>query len=210
MLRAPSLIALSLAACLAGCATPKLGPPPLLDLSALHCAQAPGLTGVPKLVYNPKQDDNSTTAEITAASSCFKDAEGSSLYAAYELPSLASPYIVRVDSEPEGETLMALRVLLYGSDGTLKRTFVRKQIFFRGNALSVMFRGHDDERYVVVASDPMAIGQKLSRVEDGTRSTFVAAYPVMFAVYSGTDASVKNTLSENGRVTISVQPIPKR
>lgn len=208
-LRARSLVALSLAACLAGCATQNAGPPPLLELSSLHCGQAPGLAGVPKLVYDPKQDENTTTAVITAASSCFKDAVGSSLYAAYELPSMPLPYIVRVDSEPEGETLMALRVLLYGSDGLLKRQFARKQIFFRGNALSVIFRSHADERYIVVASDPAAVGQKLSRVQDATRSTVVAAYPVMFNMYTGAEATMKNILSENGRVTISLQPIPR-
>jgi pimeloyl-ACP methyl ester carboxylesterase len=105
-------------------------------------------------------------------------------------------------------TLLALRVLLYGSDGSLKREFSRRQIVFRGSALSVIFRGHADERYLVVASDPAAVGHQLSQVRDVTQGTMMAAYPFYFYVYSGTDATLKNILSQNGRVTVSLRPLP--
>ncbi|MGH8288022.1 MAG: hypothetical protein ACREV7_03215 [Steroidobacteraceae bacterium] len=135
-LGARSLAALILMAGVTGCATQKADPPPLLDLSAFNCGQAPVLAGAPTLVYDPQRHKSQTTADVTAASSCFKDSVGSSLYLAYELPSVPTSYLVRVDSEPEGATLMALRVLLYGSDGSLKRAFSRKQIVFHGHAES--------------------------------------------------------------------------
>jgi hypothetical protein len=201
-------IALIMVASLSGCATQKPAPPPLLDLSALHCGPAPVLAGAPPLAYDPGKHQNETSAELTAASSCFKDSVGSSLYVTYALPASPTPYLVRVDSEPEGATLLALRVLLYGSDGSLQREFSRHQIVFRGSALSVIFRAHPGERYLVVASDPRAVGQRLTQLRDATQGTAVAAYPVFFTVYSGTDATVKNTLSQNGRVAISLQPLP--
>lgn len=201
-------IALIVWASLGGCATQQPAPPPLLDLSALHCGGAPVLTAAAPLAYDPGKHRNETSAELTAASSCFKDSTGASLYVTYALPAAPPPYLVRVDSEPEGATLLALRVLLYGADGSLKREFSRRQIVFRGSALSVIFRAHPDERYLVVASDPRAVGQRLTQLRDATRGTAVAAYPVFFTVYSGTDATVKNTLSQNGRVAISLQPVP--
>lgn len=201
-------IALIVMASLAGCATQAPAPPPLLDLSTLHCGPAPVLIGAPLLVYDPAKHRNETSAELTVASSCFKDSLGASLYLTYALPAAPSPYLVRVDSEPEGATLLALRVLLYGADGSPKREFSRHQIVFRGSALSVIFRAHPDERYLVVASDPRAVGRRLTQLRDATRVTEVAAYPLFFNFYSGTDATVKNTLAQNGRIAISLQPLP--
>ncbi len=202
-----SLATLVLIGCAAGCASQKAGPPPLLDLTASHCGSAPELTGAAELVYDPKKDENEATAEITSASPCFKDTAGSSLYSAYELPSSPTSYLVRVTSEPEGETLLALRVLLYGSDGSLKREFSGKQIVFRGSALSTIFRSHDDERYLVVASDPAAVGHTDSRLREATQANMAAAYPVYFSYYTGSDVVVKNILSHNGRVIVSLEPL---
>lgn len=205
---ARSFAALMLIGFVAGCSTPEAGPPPLLDLTAAQCGSIPDLMGATKLAYNPEKNGNKTTARITAVSACFKDTSGPSLYAAYELPSSSTSYIVRVASEPEGKTLLALRVLLYGADGSVKREFSGKQIVFRGSVLSVIFRSHDDERYLVVASDPAAVGHTDSRVQEATQS-YMAATGVGFYsnIYTGSDVVRKNILSHNGRVIVSLEPL---
>lgn len=202
-----SLAMLAVIAFVAGCANQKAAPPPLLDLTAARCASAPGLTGAPKLAYDPKKDENKKTAEITGASPCFKDAAGSSLYAAFELPSSPTPYLVRVTSEPEGNTLLALRVLLYGAGGSLKREFSGNQIVFRGSALSVIFRSHDDERYLVVASDPAAVGRADFRVQEVTEASLAAVGTGYMIVHTGGDMDEKDILSFNGRVIVSLEPL---
>lgn len=202
-----SLAALVVIGGLGGCATQKPGPPPLLDLTAHHCAVAPDLAGATALTLSPKKDESQTITAITSTSPCLKGSAGLSLYAAYELPSTPTPYLVRVNSEPEGLTLLALRVLLYGPDGSLKREFSGKQILFRGSDLSVIFRSHDGERYLVVASDPAAVGRKLARVHDATYSGVVPVYGGTMLYYSGTDGIINNVLSENGRVTVSLRPL---
>lgn len=205
-----SPVTLILIGSLAGCATQRAAPPPLLRLNAARCDAAPTLTAARKIAYDPKKRENETTVEITGTSPCFSDAAGSSLYAAYALPSPPAAYIVRVDSEPEGKTLLAPRVLLYGSDATLKREFSGKQIVFRGGDLSVIFRSHEDERYLVVASDPAVVGHDISRVRDATHTAMAPVYPYYFYIYTGTDVTVKNTLSDNGRVSISLEPLASK
>lgn len=203
--------ALVLVGLAAGCANQPAGPPPLLDLTAVHCGPAPDLTGVPKLAYDPKKGENKTTVGITGASACFKDSNGASLFTAYALPSSLAPYLVRVSSEPQGKALLALRVLLYGADGSLKREFSGKQIVFRGNALSVIFRSHDDESYLVVASDPAAVGHTDSRVQEATQSYMVATgVGVYSSIYSGIDMVEKSVLSHNGSVVVSLEPLPAK
>lgn len=201
------LFALGLTGCACACATHQVAPLPLLHVSASGCSSAPALARAVPLAYDPSKDDNGTSTDITAASPCFRDAAGASLYLAYHLPSSSASYVVRVDSVPEEETLLALRVLLYGANGTLEREFAGREIVFRGGDLSVIFRSHHRDRYLVVASDPAAIGRKVSHVQDATGAIPVAAYPYYFTLHSGTDATVSRTLSENGHITISLDPL---
>lgn len=201
------LALLVLGALVAGCANQanqNPPPPPLLGLAASRCAAAPNLADARTLVYAPKKAKNNATAEITGASPCFKDAVGASLYVAYKLPFSPTSYVVRVTSEPEGDTLLALRVLLYGSNGTLKREFSGKQIVFRGGALSVIFRSHDDERCLVVASDPAVVGHRDSRVHETTRASMVAMVNAVLMLYTGMDVVAKDVYADNGRVIVSL------
>ncbi len=207
-LRIPRVLVLSLALMTVGCATPRVEPPPLLSLSNRRCEANPNWAAASTIAYDPSKHRGDASAEITSASACFEDAVGQSLYAVYRLPSLPATSLVRVESTPQGQTLMAPRVLLYGPHGRLKRQLSGSRVVFRGSALSVIFRSHADERYLVVASDPAVVGHAIARIRDAVQGSAIYAYPYIVPVYTGADATVKNVLSYNGRVTVALRALP--
>jgi hypothetical protein len=193
---------------LAGGAPQAAVPSPPPAASTVPCRSAPDLTDASRLAYDSGKHDNRVTIEITQASPCLKNPGGSGPYATYQLPVVSAPYLIRVSSEPQGNTLLALRVLMYGADGGLEREFSGKQVVYRGNALSVLFRSHDDERYLVIASDPVAAGEGVSRVQAVTHDNLIWGPRMSFSVPIGRDVRVKNTLSLTGRVVVSLEPLP--
>lgn len=194
---------------LGGCAT-KIPPmPPLTDLGTRQCATTPDFAHATPLPLNPREK---TVKKITinAKTACLNDAAGPSLYVVYALPVSDKRYTVSVTSVPDGTTLFAPRVLLYGADGTLKRSFVGKQISFRGTSLSLYFLSHPGERYLVVASDPAAVGGKHDMIQSSTQVTPVMAYPFYFEMHTGSDTEIRDTFAYNGELEIRIIPPPKK
>lgn len=209
-LRARRLAVAGLALVSAGCVTPRIGPPPLLRIADRHCTPHPNFAAASTIAYDTSRRRGEADTRITASSACFADRAGPSLYAVYRLPSLPVAYLIRVASMPEGAALLAPRVLLYGPDGTLKRRLSGRRVVFRGDALSVIFRSHIEERYLVVASDPTVIGHQISRIEDTVQGGAAYVYPYVVAVNTGADVTVNNVLSYNGRITVSLRTLSAR
>src|SRR5690242_12586505 len=91
---------------LAACAAS--GPPPMTDLSMRECASAPDLTGARPLVL----EGRALSADLDAAAPCWRTSEDSrSAYLVFQLPEAATPYLVKVTSTPQGQTLFSPRLV---------------------------------------------------------------------------------------------------
>lgn len=192
----------------AGCTTPDPGMTPIVTLEHRQCTAAPDFTQALALKVDPKSAKE-TKAEVTESAPCFADDRGPSAYAVFAIPPLVGQYTIEVDSMSAGTAMLAPRILLYGADGTLKRTLMEKQIIFRGKGLAAVFRNHDDERYLVVASDPAVCGQSSSRIVGGTMVTPVCTGVICLESHTGYENQNNTMLSHNGRLLVTLTPIEK-
>jgi len=202
------LLAVAAALLLAGCAAPNLAMPPITSLENRTCATEPDFSHATALQVHAK-DVKVTKAVVDQAAPCFADTRGASAYTVFSIPPLSAQYTIQVDSTPAGNALFAPRILLYDKDGVLKRSMMEKQIAYRGSNLSAVFRNHDDEAYIVVASDPAACGERNSRINDSTNVTTICTGYFCFQVHSGNESMHTMTLTHNGRLEVSLIPIAK-
>jgi hypothetical protein len=123
------------------------------------------------------------------------------------LPAGASQYLIRIESEMSCDRIFAPRAEFFDAAGNIKRTVAYGDFTFRGNVLSAILRGHSDETYLVVASDPQIAGQSVSRIsEDRLSATCSGA----LALYTGSENTTHQTFSHEGKVTVSVEALPTK
>lgn len=197
--------ALAWALLLCGC-TPSPGPPPVTSLGDRGCASAPDLATARPVFVSAQQP---ATADVDATAPCIATSDGArAAYQVFGLPEAPTPYLVTVSSEPQGQTLFAPRVMILDANGATVQELPRDAFMFHGTKLSVAFRTHGTERFVVVLSDPSSIGTQVSQMTSGVQATAVPAGPVIFFAHSGFESSSVYTYAHNGRVSVSAQPIP--
>lgn len=202
-----------LAAFLAGCAQQApVMPPPVLDLTSRNdCAAKPDL-GRALAVTLDKDHKATVRAVVDQTAPCLEQTAGNkSLYAVFELPAADASAVVTVASATIGGGVFSPHVVLLNDQGLPLRELERDKFLFRGNELSVLFRQHADDRYILVASDPSAVGKSFVQVSETTSSqtmgTGTAAGPVYFTVYTGTDVSGEYIYAHTGAVTVTIAPV---
>ena len=189
---------------LSACAT-KPPPPPLLAITARDCRATPDLTGAIALSLKEKDADpvQETFDETTP---CFSPAPGiGSLYRVFALPDVPDPLVVSIRSTPFGQGVFAPHVTVLDAKGAPLREISHQQFMFRGETLSVLFRSHPGDRYLLIASDPTALGHGISRIEERTQSYMAAAGNAYFSVHTGSDATQHLVFTANGQVTIAIR-----
>jgi hypothetical protein len=197
--------ALACALLLCAC-TPSPGPPPVTSLGDRPCASAPDLASARPVFLS---SDKPVTVDLDASAACLSLGDGArAAYAVFALPESPTPYLVTVSSTPQGETLFDPRAMVLDASGATVQDLPRDAFMFHGATLSVAFRTHGQERFVVVASDPGSVGQQQSQLKAGTQTTTAASGPVIFTVRTGWEKSQNYTYAHNGRVSVSAQPIP--
>lgn len=200
-----TLFACTLAGLLGACQTVQPPPPPLLTVTAAECAATPLLAQASVLSLNPEKV-TTETADIGLGSACLQDGGGSKrLYALFRLPDSAPVYTVAVASVAH-KAVFALRIALLDGDGNKIRDIDGEALMFRGGALTGLFRPRADERYLLVASDPEAVGKEFSRTTQSMSTNMVSAGTVMVQVSQGADRTTQHVYSHSGRITVSVQP----
>jgi hypothetical protein len=200
-------------ACIAGflgavvlCAC-AVSPPPEVDLASLTCTSLPALEGATPLTFDPKKP-KATIAILDAHSRCMDNGHGGrSLYQVFALPRVAAPYLLLLTAPPWGNTLLAPQALFLDGAGAVERRSSRADFIFRGDALSAALRSHPGESYLVVASDPEAIGQAVARVDQSFRGQMYAAGTVFVTVYTGLDVTRHLVLTPAGTLTITTAPL---
>lgn len=155
-----------------------------------------------------------TVKDVTAifddTTACLQAADGTkSVYLIVQLPANADPYIIAAASIPLGTTLFSPRLFMLDQDGRVRREIPNAAFVFRGSALHAAIRVHASDRYLVVASDPYSVGSQDSRIYTNTRSTLAPVGTGFIAIHSGEESVKTFTYAHNGRLTISVQALPK-
>lgn len=194
-------LAVSLGAC-----TPPPGPPPITQLGDSPCASAPDLATVRPVFLS---SDKPVIVDLDATAACLSLPDGKrGVYIAFGLPESPKPYMVTISSTPQGETLFSPRALVLDASGATVQELPRHAFMFHGATLSVAFRTHGNERFVVVTSDPDSVGRQQSQLQSGTQTTTAASGPVILTVRTGWEKSNNYTYALNGRISVSAQPVP--
>lgn len=203
--RVPPAIILLAIAPLSGCAhAPSM--PPLLALPARDCSAPPALAAGKPLDLT---DHSSATTDLDAASPCLLAPDGArALYAAFRLPpTKPAPQpgtVLRIDSVPLGQALLAPRLTLLDAQAQPTRSLGTTAFHYRGAALSALVALRPGEAFALVASDPPAVGRRQDRLHSTINATTVAAGPVIVTVLTGADSTSHTTLSLNGRVVATL------
>jgi hypothetical protein len=196
---------------LAACSHEPPPPPPVLSVTAT-CTPTPSLAGATVAVFNPK-DEMPVSEDVGANAPCFEPSPGvKSLYRVFVLPPSDIPYVVSVASTPVGTGVFAPHLTLLDAQGLPRREIPRDSFIFRGTDLSVLFRNHADERYLLVASDPSVVGQSFSRLQETRNANemgaITAAGGAFFTVYTGTDTTTNLVYAHSGKVTVTLSAVP--
>ncbi|MBS0471938.1 MAG: hypothetical protein JSR60_12750 [Proteobacteria bacterium] len=203
--------ALSIALLLAGCATP-VSVPALTDIGDRSCDPAPVLAAaVPTTATIDGDREKPAIVTVNAKSGCLQTSDGSALYALFALPD-GGPYTVRVSSVPQGASLMAPRTSVLDDKGELIAELPVSSFLFRGDNLTILYRTHPGERYLLVRSDPRTVGKPLSRIKEAVQQTVVSTGYAAMIIYTGSDLPMDTMWSHNGLLRVSVvadKPVKK-
>jgi hypothetical protein len=195
----------AVAAIVSACASAP--PPPLLALpDAQTCSTHLDLSDATPVTL---KDGESVTRTFDGTSECWVAVDGSkSVYAVFRLPEAGTPYIVTVDSAPTGTALLPPQAMLLDKSGVVQREIGRDSFQFHGAILRGGIRIHAGDAYLVVRSDPRAVGKSVSQIVEATHEYVASTAAFMMIVHSGSEDKDDYTYSYNGIVTVSAQPLP--
>ena len=197
-----------LAGLLGGCAK-RQDAPPLLAISVTECPAKPVYAQARPLAFNGK-DEVSQEVEISGTSSCFQDGEGQKrLYVLFQLPDSPVSYTVTVASAVQGGSIFAPNLTLLDAAGATVRDIGSDKLMFRSGMLTGLFLPHPGERYLLVSSNPEAVGHSFTRTTETVNSRVFPVGTGYMNVYSGSDNTVNLVYSHAGKVTVTVEPSRK-
>ena len=201
------LLPLLAALALAGCETTQPGPPPIVQIAPSNCSDGPSLARAQPLPFDAEGKKKPERVTIDTGSPCIERDGAKSLYRILALPAPGEPYMVTLRSLPGQNSIFAPQLALLDAEGAETRRIDRESLLFRGQALSAVLRIRDEERYLVIASDPQMVGQDIARLSGQTHQQMVSTGTVMFAVYSGSESMARMTYSHGGTIDVSATPI---
>ncbi len=200
-LKAAALLSALMAA---GCATPPLDVPPVLDLAGHECTETPSLAAaVPVVAIIDGKSEKPSTTMLDANSPCLARPAGKALYALFAVPD-GGPYTISIASVPLGRSLLAPRASVLDDKGGLVRELPTSSFMFRGTYFTALYRSHAGERYILVESDPPSVGKPLSRVHETVQQTYLSTGYATVVVYTGSDIAMNTTWAHNGEVIVNV------
>ena len=205
MKRAAARCAVLLAAlAAASCASKPPDIAPILDIAARDCPTAASLAVATPVAATQAGDSlKPVMATIDERAPCLAGDDGKSLYALFRLPD-GGPFTISLASLTLGRSLFAPRADMLDDQGAEIRQLPQSSFMFRGTDLTVLFRSHAGERYLLVRSDVKSAGKPLSRVSGSVQQTVVPIGYGAVSVYTGSETSTDTTWSLNGEVRVSV------
>jgi hypothetical protein len=186
---------------------------PVLDLADRDCTAAPSLAGaLPAVAIVDGDREKPVIATLDLTSPCVSGPNGKALYALFALPD-GGPYTISLSSVPLGRSLFAPHASVLDAQGAVLRELATSSFMFRGTNLTVLYRSHPGERYLLVASDPPNVGKPLSRINETVQQTVASTGYATFVMYTGSDIPMSTTWAHNGQVIVNVvsdKPPPKK
>ena len=125
-------------------------------------------------------------------------------YVLYALPADFSDKTLNVGSSLEQLRIFAPSVEILDAQGSVTRTFERREYYYRGPVYSVQFRPRHGESYLLVTAAPELVGQQYDAIQIGIATTVVPAGLYTAVVYSGTEAKQLRTFSYDGTVRVAI------
>ena len=207
-----SAVCFALLGGLSACTTgPAVEPVLALPLDGRSCARDADLATARALVL---ATNKAVTVAVDEKMPCLADSDGEpSVYATFSLPQAMEEFLVSVTSIPQGQTLLAPRVMMLDESGQSMREISRDTFVFHGPALYLGLRVRAGERYIVVASDPKFVGKQVSHIQSATMSNTFGAATASGAVFvnvnTGAETATDYTYAHNGSITVAATPVPK-
>jgi hypothetical protein len=196
---------------LLGACGPRNNTLPILTVAAQDCAVAPALAKATSLPFNGK-DASTQSLAMTDTTPCLSDGKGRKrLYAVFQLPETNRiPYTVSVASIAQGNVVFALQITLLNAQGEPVRDIGAETLQFRGGSLTGLFRPHPGEQYLLVTSNPDAVGRHFSRIAQNVSSNVVGSGTMYANIYTGSDTTTDYMFSHSGKIDITIDPVPAK
>jgi hypothetical protein len=182
----------------------------MTTITAENCAAKPDLSLAQPLALAPKPgDEKPVISTFDAQTPCFMPLPGAkSLYRVFALPQDTPPYTISVASTPFGPGILAMHVVLLDSEGSSVREIQPDQFMFRGDNLTTLFRNHPGEHYLLVGSDPAALGKTFQQTKEQTQVSTMSTGFVTFQMHTGTDTTNNMIYTANGQLSVTLALIP--
>jgi hypothetical protein len=203
---------LAAAIILTACATEvKVAPAAVLDITGKPCGEQIDLMSAKPLAPKKAQKWVDMFEPVGAESACARIGDMLVNYAVFELPPNGSNHVITVGGLKQERRTLAPRVFLLDFQGQVLRSFEDKHYKNIGSSFAVQFRPSEEDRYLLVQTDPSRVGQVADAFEQKvvTGSGYVST-PTGGASYtttSGVERSMSRTFSHEGIIAIRVQAL---
>lgn len=153
-----------------------------------------------------------TKFDFESKAQCFFNGEVKHKALLVALDDFAPPLNLTLLSVPKRETMLAPRVQLLNAEGQEIAAYSFEHFKRRGGQFSLALFATEAARkgYLLITPDRDLLGQS-DTYTAGTRSTIIWGTGTVFGAYSdGTEREMKNSFSEQGHLTIEIEPVEAR
>ena len=187
------------------CATAAVPPPrAALTYARQDCSATPDLSTAVSLTPDKERAVHLVASPIGTDTPCLTRAGVAVPYVLYALPADFSDKTLNVGSSLEQLRIFAPSVEILDAQGSVTRSFERREYYYRGPVYSVQFRPRHGESYLLVTAAPELVGQQYDAIQIGIATTVVPAGLYAAVVYSGTEAKQLRTFSYDGTVRVAI------
>lgn len=211
-----NFMAVSTLVLLQACATPTPPPPPpqaVVSLGDKVCSSTASIEGAITLTPLKKMHDYSTYTEIDSSKKCLTINGVSGNYVVYALPASPDNHTITIGGALETYRTFAPIVSLLDETGKVTRTFSDDRYTVLGGIYGVQLRPGQNEKYILVMSNPRLVGTKTEALETRIAATGGYAYNpstgygTSYNTYHGYEKSASRTFSHEGSVSVVIQAI---
>ena len=201
------------AAVLAACQSKPPEPPPkaVTDLSGKVCDSKVSLVDAIALTPKKAKAWQDIFTQVTAETPCIGEADASANYVVYALPDHGPNHVITIGGLNQVQRTLAPKVMLLDWNGEVTRAFGSDKFQYHGENYSVQFRPSEDDRYILVETDPELVGETETGFEtrlvmgQGTVATPTGS--ASYTTYSGREGATWRTFSHEGVVSVRIQAV---
>lgn len=201
-------------ALLAACTTTPPVPPKsaVLTLDGKNCEAQISVDNNLSLTPPKKAIMHEVSTEINIGSKCVETDGQKANYIVYAIPAAPQNHTITIGGSLDVLRTFAPDVSILDMNGKVSRTFAPDQYAYLGHIYGVQFRPGENDRYILVKSDPKLVGVEKSALETRVNvSTGYAAgvggYGTTYNTYTGTEAKKSRVFSHEGLISVTIQAV---